>query len=128
MNEKKVLLLLQLLAMGLLVFSLIRWHQILELTSSGSLSKFQIIETYCAGRRSSKVLIKYPEGEYYVEYPFGDCHNLSPGDSLELYYSKELNLFSFPRKVIYDRYVYGLAAFLFWSVVPWKKLVKYLGK
>jgi hypothetical protein len=126
MNEKKFLLGLQLLAMGLLVFSLIRWYQVVQLTSSGSTSKFEIIKTYCAGRRSSKVLIKYPEGEYNLEYPLNDCHGLSPGDSLELYYSKELNLFSFPGHVTYDRYVYGLTAFLFWSIIPWKKIVNHM--
>jgi hypothetical protein len=128
MNAKKFLLVLQLLALGLLVFSLIRWQQIVKMSSSENLSKFQVVSTYCAGRRGSKVLIKYPKGEYYLEYPKNDCYNLSPGDSLELYYSKELNLFSVPGHVTYDRYAYGLVAFLVWSVIPWKKILKHLRK
>jgi hypothetical protein len=129
MNPKKFLLVLQLLAMGLLVYSLIRWHQVVELTLSASPSKFQIIKTFCSSRRGSKVVIKYPKGEYYVEYPsFYDCQNLSPGDSLELYYSEELDLFSVPGHVTYNRHVYGLVAFLFWSVIPWKKMMKRLRK
>ena len=128
MSAKKFLLVIQLLAVGLLAFSLVRWYQVAKLISSSVPGKFQVIETYCAERRSSKVLIRYPEGEYYLEYPLKNCRDLAPGDSLELYYSKELNLFSVPGRVTYDRYVYGLVAFLIWSLIPWMKIWRYVTK
>jgi hypothetical protein len=127
--ERIFLIACQIVVFGLLIFSIIRLNEIKHLVSNDSISTYKVLKTHCSGSGASSMLeIEYEKGKYYVRYPRKRCRELSEGDYVELYYSKESDFFYVPGNRSHQRYIYGLSALLILLLIPWSKISKKIKK
>jgi hypothetical protein len=119
------LILCQVIALALLVFSVYRNNQIKNLVDDpANLKQVKVLDLYCHSTGASTMKIAFDGQSRIVSVGRELCLSLTEGDTVELYYHKSSDFFLEPDNHEYERGIYALVAFLVLSLIPWRKFKK----
>lgn len=124
-NNKLIVLVFR---VGIVLAAVFFYYQTLEIKelTTQKPGKFEVVEKKCRLRHGGSYINVIHIGKVYrVEYYGEKCYELDVGGVVELYYSKENDLFYAPDDYhIYKWYVYGLLVLLVLTFIPWYRLSK----